>query len=435
MGICFNMKKYLGWLSVLVVIFFALPFLPINGTVRAQSFITPVIPSFGLITDENAIITSENVTIDIEGFEPNFNNNYATVESVYVVNKMQGTSAELYVPYLGKMTDTVNIDVSVNDEPSACEVRYGDNYFVINKTPNPNEILSGIILPDLSGVPDGTLYKFTPNGNTLTVNMLLAANQPLIYDCTNSLTSSTGQDYFNLALKNITAGQDYYFFLANGDFSEPPVSNAEYTKQTISCKDYIDGFFDYYRELFDKFYPTVPREFYYSEMQRALSGYLRCSTDDFFFSRLDTLRGNTLCFQLFDTLPDVITVKIKQRARVQINNQFDPFIFLTQYVPYGNHVVEYTLCLNETYPYVIESNVTLNKQQEKIYKCSNQTSSEAPYFIFSSSEHHTDRYAQADQQQNRNRLIVLAVCIPVCVIALGVLIFNAIQIVRKRRRS
>lgn len=234
--------EYTPWLAFLVVVFFALPFLSIYGTVHALSFIEPAIPVFGIVAD-GAQIVSESVTVDIDNFEPNSLNSYANVESVYTITKQQGSQARLSIPYFGKITDAVNIAVSVNGEPTLGEIRYGDSYFLTNKTPDPNDILSDVILPDLSGVPDGTLYKFTPTENTLTVDMRFDGADSLIYDSTRSLSSSLGQGYFNLKLNNAVPGQTYNFFVVNGDFSEPPESNAEYSKQPFSCKAYIDGFF------------------------------------------------------------------------------------------------------------------------------------------------------------------------------------------------
>ena len=387
------MKKTLisGVVALIAFISCLFPYLRIDA--QSQSFMFHI-PTFSLYSASADTIQRGEVTYALDSFAPNTCK--VTEKSVYHISATEGQTLEFSIPFVSSAIDVPDFDVQVNGEAVNGTIRYGEKFVHYSDDFDLNVAFEKISASELDASIIGTLYIFTPQQDTFTLETKISPNQNIIYQSSNSHTGSESSETFSIIMNNALSLVEYAFFVTNGDFAEISVTGAEYVKETLSCKAFIDRYYAVYKDFYDEC-GNPPIEFFYSQMDRVLKGRLNYSFDEIFFDSLSAFRFNTYQFRIsnpdseFSIVYDMIT-------DIQANHIFSPAVYLIEQVRMGNYLIEYSLSLSDQFPYLLESHGSL-RQKGSGYQI---TVSEGDFYIvFSSSQNPIDLSAELKHSEKK----------------------------------
>lgn len=342
------MKKIV--LSLLLILSFTFVCLPTSARQANAASYEEHFPTYSLYTKEN-IIEKEIVNYDISSVQ-----DYMINEQLqYNISAEQGSVHDFYLPISAPIYDIPSIDVKVNGTTIETELLYGNTVFLYDAIGDIEEAISESFGGTINETISGTLYKFTAEEDSLTITYKKAANQPMIYQTGNS-TQSSLQDGKTTFTTNATAGNVYIIFSINGDL-EYIESETTFTKETITCKQFIDNYYTEWEEYYVE--SKIEKEFLYSEMNRLFSTQNSVTLDEFFFS-IANYRLNFLKFSVEMSAPTE-TISYVKKAKVQRDTTYEPNIYLFERKKTAQYPTEYTINMTEEFPFIIESNIKLNK--------------------------------------------------------------------------
>ena len=387
------MKKTLISGVVALIAFISCLFPCVRIDAQAQSFMFHI-PAFSLYSASADTIQRGEVSYDLGNFDPNTCK--VTEKSVYHISATEGQTLEFSIPFVSSAINVPDFDVQVNGEAVNGTIRYGEKFVHYSDDFDLNAAFENIYSSELDASITGTLYIFTPQQDTFTLETQISPNQNVIYQTSNSHTGSESSETFSIIMNNALSLSEYAFFVTNGDFAEISVTGAEYVKETLSCKAFIDRYYAVYKDFYDEC-GNPPIEFFYSQMDRVLKGRLNYSFDEIFFDSLSAFRFNTYQFRIsnpdseFSIVYDMIT-------DIQANHIFSPAVYLIEQVRMGNYLIEYSLSLSDQFPYLLESHGSL-RQKGSGYQI---TVSEGDFYIvFSSSQNPIDLSAEPKRSEKK----------------------------------
>ena len=411
------MKKIV--LSLLLIVSFAFSGLPMNaGQANAASY-EEHFPTYSLYTKEN-IIEKEIVNYDISSVQ-----DYKIAEELqYNISAEQGSVHDFYLPIAAPIYDMPSIEVKVNGTAIATELLYGDNLYMYNGNKSIEDAVNNSFSRTINETISGTLYKFFVEEDSLTITYKKAASQPMIYQTSNS-TQSSVNDGKTTYTTNAKAGDVYVIFAINEDL-EFVESETTFTKETITCKQFVDNFYNDWQEYYVE--SKIEKEFLYSEMNRLLSTKNNVTLHDFFLST-HNYRLSFLKFSV-EMNTSTATINYVKNARVQCDTTYEPYIYLFERKKTAQYLTEYTINMTEEFPYIIESNIKLNKEGSQ-YKAI--TEEDAFYAIYCTEDSSKSKFA--DKEQNdKNRLIWYIVLVGVSAIAVGVITYFVVGYIERKKK-
>ena len=173
----------------------------------------------------------------------------------------------------------------------------------------------------------------------------------------------------------------------------------------------------------------IEKEFLYSEMNRLLSTKNNVTLHDFFLST----HNYRLSFLKFSVQMNTSTATInyEKNARVQRDTTYEPNIYFFERKKTAQYPTEYIINMTEEFPYIIESNIKLNKEGSQ-YKAI--TVEDSFYVIYCAEEFSESKFA--DKEQNdKNRLIWYIVLVGVSAIAVGVITYFVVGNIEKKKKG
>ena len=400
------MKKIIFYIvSVLLSILYCLSTYD-KPSVQAQSFVSHL-PTFSLYCENSNIIQRGEVTYDTSNFTPSIP--HIMEYSTYTVSATKGQTITFSVPFISSVIDVPDFHIQANGKNVEGEVLYGDNvhYFSDNfdvsaafskiRSSNPREAI-------------GTLYLFTPEADTFTVDSKLSPQQSIIYQTTNRMKGSESSGYFSRIFENAQSGAEYSFFVTNGDLISLNVTGATFTKETISCKAYAEKYYTLYKEFYDDSgAPAI--EFLYSQINKVLENTRYYEFDEIFISSLGKQSFNTYNFSVYAE-HEVFSIVYDMLAEVQINDFYSPAIYMIEQRKTGNYPTDYRFCLSGEYPYLQESATTVEKE-DTMYKTT--VSSKKFYYVFCSSENPTDLTTEQKYTEQNNKIMTIVLFSLICI--------------------
>lgn len=412
------MKKIV--LSLLLIVSFAFAGLPTNASQANAASYEEHFPTYSLYTKEN-IIEKEIVNYDISSVQ-----DYKIVEELqYNISSPQGSVHDFYLPIAAPIYDMPSIEVKVNGTAIATELLYGDNLYMYNGNKNIEDAVNNSFSRTINETISGTLYKFFVEEDSLTITYKKAANQPMIYQTSNS-TQSSVNDGKTTYTTNAKVGDVYVIFAINEDL-EFVESETTFTKETITCKQFVDNFYNEWEEYYVE--SRIEKEFLYSEMNRLLSTKNNVTLHDFFLST-HNYRLSFLKFSV-EMNTSTATINYEKNARVQRDTTYEPYIYLFERKKTTQYPTEYTINMTEEFPYIIESNIKLNKEGSQ-YKAI--TEEDTFYVIYCTEDSSENKFA--DKEQNdKNRLIWYIVLVGVSAIAVGVITYFVVGYIEKKKKG
>lgn len=411
------MKKIV--LSLLLILSFTFIGLPTSaGQANAASY-EEHFPTYSLYTKES-IIEKEIVNYDISSVQ-----GYKIKEELqYNVLAEQSSVHEFYLPIAAPIYDMPNINVKVNGATVETELLYGDNLYMYNGNKNIEDAINNSFSRTLNETVSGTLYRFFVEEDSLTITYKKAENQPLIYQTSNS-TQSSLNDGKTTYTTNAKAGDVYVMFALNEDL-EYIETETTFTKETITCKQFVDNFYNDWEEYYVE--SKIEKEFLYSEMNRLLSSKNNITLHDFFLST-HNYRLSFLKFSVEMNTPTA-TINYMKETKVQRDTTYEPYIYLFERKKTAQYPTEYIINMTEEFPYIIESNIELNKEGSQ-YKAT--TEEDTFYAIYCAEESSESMFA--DKEQNdKNRLIWYIVLVGVSALAVGVITYFVVGYIERKRK-
>ncbi len=387
------MKKTLisGVVALIAFISCLFPCLQIDA--QAQSFMFHI-PTFSLYSASADTIQRGEVTYALDSFDPNTCK--VTEKSVYHISATEGQTLELSIPFVSSAIDIPDFDVQVNGEVVNGTIRYGEKFVHYSDDFDLNAAFENIYSSGLNTSLTGTLYIFTPQQDTFTLETKISPSENVIYQSSNSHTGSESSETFSIIMNNALSLAEYAFFVTNGDFAEISVTGTEYVKETLSCKTFIDRYYTVYKEFYDEC-GSPPIEFFYSQMDRVLKGQSNYSFDEIFFDSFSAFSFNTYQFCIsapdgeFSILYDMIT-------NIQANSIFSPAVYLIEQARTGSYLIEYSLSLSDQFPYLLESHGSV-RQKRNGYLIA--VSEGDFYIVFSSSQNPIDLSAEPKRSEKK----------------------------------
>lgn len=118
---------------------------------------------------------------------------------------------------------------------------------------------------------------------------------------------------------------------------------------------------------------------------------------------------------------------------VQKNSSFTPAIFMTEVNATGDYNIDYTIELNNSIPYIIESSADVKKQADNLYTVDNVH--DDFYFIFSASDNPQSIYGDNNKMEPwRIALLVLSGVLGCgLIVCITMIIYYSIQNKKARR--
>lgn len=396
--------------------------------VKAQSFDFHL-PTFSLYCENSDIIKRGEVTYDTKNFTPS--QRYITEHSSYTISATKGQTITFSLPFISSVTNIPDFRIKVAGKTVEGEILYGDNIHYFSDNFDISAALSQIH----SSVPSesmGTLYLFTPESDTFTVDFELSPQQSIIYQTTNRMKGSESSDYFSRIFESAQSGTEYSFFATNGDLINLNVTGATYRKETISCKAYVEKYYALYKEFYDDIgAPTI--EFFHSQMNKILANKRYCKFEEIFIDSLEGQSFNTYNFSVYAE-SEVFSIIYDMPAKIQANNGYSPAIYMIEQRKTGNYPVDYRFYLGEEYPYLLECAAT-TEREETGYKT---TVSEGTfYYVFCSSENPIDLAIEPGHTEQENGIIEIVLFAIIC-IALLVFIVSVTSLIlsnNKKKRN
>lgn len=391
--------------------------------VHGQTF-TVRTPNFSLCSDTPEVITSGEVHYDTSHFSPS--DCTATEHSKYYISASAGQTLNFSIPFLSSAIDLPSFDVAVNGKAIKGSVYYGDTLFDFSDDFNYIEAIESTRSSELDTSASGTLYIIKPQDNSFTVHLKRLNEQALIYESAGRQTSTSNADGLTMTME--TTRSELAFYVTNGDFIEFNIVGAEYDKEPLSQKEFIDRYFLYFQDLYDET-GAPPIEFFYSLMNIVSEKYTY-SFDDFFFSSYTKRRCNTYTFS-FIAESDNIVISYDTTATIQANSRFSPVVYLVEQIHTASYPIKYSFALNAEYPYLLESSAEA-KKTENDYSIT--VTEGSFYYIFCSEKKPTDLYA-TNAPNNTPSTLIIVLCV-VAGVAVVILISLLIYfIIHKERHT
>ena len=409
------MKKIM--LSILLIASFVFVGLPMNTRQANAATNLESYPTYSLYT-KDTIIEKEIVNYDISSVQ-----DYKIIEEIqYKITAEQGSVHDFYLPISAHVYDIPNIEIKVNGTAIESELLYGSNLYHYLGQNDIEKAINDSFGRTLDDTISGTLYKFNVVEDSLTITYKKSDNQPMIYQTSNSTQSSFNDGKITYTT-NAKAGDVYVVYVINGDL-EFVESNATFTKETITCKQFVDNYYSDWAEYYVEV--NIEKEFLYSQMNRLLSTKNSETLDDFFLST-NNYRLNFLKFSVaMDTTSS--TINYVNKARVQRDTTYEPFIHLFEREKTAQYPTEYTIKMTDEFPFIIESNIALNKEGN-IYKAT--SNEDSFYAIFCSEESSKSKFA--DEENKKDKLVWYIVIAGVSALAVGVITYFLVGYIERKK--
>lgn len=410
------MKKTI--LSILVLSLMSSFILPNSAKQVNAATYNEKFPTYSMFTKES-IIEKEVVSYNIATFD-----NYKIKESLtYTLFTEPNSTHEFYIPFSSHVYEVPNIEVKINDNIVNTELLYGDSYHLYRSDKSIEKAINKSYKPKIDENLSGTLYTITASSNELTITYKKNVGQAFIYDCGNNY-SSTQNDGCITYSTNATQGQEYRVFVVGGDLELFETENT-YTTTTITCKQYVDDYYLAWEEFYNEC--NVDKGYLYSEISRVISNNATIRSDEL-FTNFNKYRMNFFKFTV-EFSQAVNTITYSQNVRVQCNTIYEPDVYMFEREKTANYLSEYNIKMTENFPYIVESNIQLNKDGDT-YKASSQTDSF--YCVYSTGKNPKNEFDNVPKNGNNLWLIVIISC---SVLLTGLLSYTIITIVRERKNK
>lgn len=389
---------------------------------NAQTF-TVRTPNFSLYSDTPEVIKRGEVIYDTSRFSPI--DGIVAEHSVYHVSATIGQTLNFSIPFLSSAIDLPPFDVDVNGKTINGIVNYGDTFFDFTNEFDYIEAICATRSSVLDNSASGTLYIIKPTESSFTVHLKYQNGQALIYESAGRQSSTSDANGITMTMESTQS--EYAFYVTNGDFTEFSTIGAEYVRESLSQKDFVDRYY----LLFQEFYEdtgTPPIEFFYSLMNMVSEQYT-CKFDDFFYSSYALQRFNTYNFSIIAETEDVV-ITIDTVATVQPNSRFSPAAYLVEQIRTTSCPIEYSFELSREYPYLLESSSRTTRNNNNY----TTTVSEGNfYYIFCSEKKPTDLYATNNGLTTIQIVLILIACVICVVLVVSTTILIVSHIKSKRR--
>ncbi len=391
--------------TIFLTIFLALT-IPFSATTaNAMTFENPI-PAFGLYCDNQTAHIHGKVKYVID------ENGQAIQHSKYTINT-NNENVTLYIPFIADAFNIPQIDIDV--EGKIC---YGEPYSLFTDRLNYEFYTTDI------GEMTGTIYTLNSNSESFTIDFTMLENQNYIYRLTNNYSENGNDRHHTYNVNNAQTDIPYEIFILNGDCSEFS-SSAEITKETVTIKEYIDK---YLVKLEDYFEPlgTAAPDFLYAITKQALASNTNYDFFDYFLHSYTRLR---LIAYKIEVQPSC-TIEYSMSVDAQKNSSFTPSIYMTEVTATGNYSIDYTIELNSSLPFVIESNAEIKKENDYTYTAQNVNGDF--YFVFCSSKNPTSIYGNNNENDTLRIVAACILSVAICVfIACTILMINYVKKYKK----
>lgn len=377
--------------------------IPLSVTTASATTFELQIPAFGLYCKNQTAEIHGNVKYIID------ENAQAVQYSKYTINA-EDENVTLYIPFISNAFDIPQIDINIEGE-----ICYGEPYSIFTDKLNYD-----FYTTDFEDI-EGTIYTVTPSSENLTIEFTMLENQIYIYRLPHNRIVSHGGNNVKYTTTNATPDIPYELFLINGDCSNFS-SNAEMTKETVTVKEYIAR---YLKEFEDYFEPlgTAEPDILYAITKQALTKSTNYEFFDFFLDSYTQQRLNA--YKIY--VQPSCSIEYSMPVDVQKNSSFTPEIFMTEVTTTGDYSIDYTIELNSSNPYIIESSADVKKQTDNIYTVENVNGDF--YFVFSASEKPQSIYTDNNKMETWRIVLFALSGVFGCglIVCITMLIYNSIR--------
>lgn len=411
-SICRKVSAFAIIVLALCVLFFSIPI-----KIAYAGAVEPVVPTYGLFSTSSTI-TKGNVTYDFSNDEQFLKGN-VQVQSLYTVAPTE-QSTEFIIPFVSASNKVPKFDVKVGEQVVTGEVYYGtlSNFY---SNDNILELIDSTYSSEIDESVTGTLFTVFPTSNELTVSVTVPESACLIYQVSNHYTSSSRKGTITFDIHNALLRQEYCFFVVGSNGSSFS-SEAEYKEEVITCKEYIDNYYELYGEYFEEC--NLPIEFLYSRMNSVMNSSAYCNFDDYFINSMTNYRVHTFRFNV--RIEKETTIAYTTQGKIQVNTYYKPYKYAVKHIRTGSYPIDYVVNLNTENPYILESEGMEQDSTQNLY-CEFSSSKEPINII--------EQQKQEYEREKRRNMIICIVCGIVGGIALIGFAVSITQIILDKKRT
>lgn len=329
----------------------------INCTVSAHAFDRyDELPVYGLYCENERTILSEEVKFDLNE------------ERVLLQYELAGLNEEtsLCLPFISNCVDLVPPAVYVNEQQVNGEISYGKYIYSFYgkdeaKTAFDDVYSAAALDENLTG----TLYTVYPDESQFTVNILRHSGQSLVADHTNSYTSRQKNGKTEYTFDNATPNTILYFYFIGEYFEDNFSCDCKFERETITCKQYVDKFYEEFEEYY-KNCGNPPKEFFYSQMAALWDDKGKTTLSRLFFDSYEELKINTLNFTVSGN--ENISIRISAPVRVGFNANYSPYVYGIKYFNVQNRPVKISVQLSESRPLRARLQFIFKISRQRMYR-------------------------------------------------------------------
>lgn len=386
-------------------------FLNISFTIpaQAQTFVERK-PSFGLYCENQTANIHGNVKYVID------ENGQAVQYSKYTINA-KNENVTLYIPFIANAFTIPQIDIDTEGE-----ICYGERYSIFT-----NELSYDFYTADINEMI-GTIYTLTSSSESFKIDFTMLENQNYIYRLPQDYHIAREGRHLKYTTNNASPEIPYEIFIINGDCSEFTCT-AETTKETVTVKEYIDRNLNEFEEYFAPL-GIAKLDILYALINQALAKNINYEFFDFF---LDSYTQQRLIAYKFNAQPSC-NIEYSMPVYVQKNSGFTPEIFMTEVTATGNYNIDYSIELNSSLPFIIESSADVKKLTDTLYTVENVNSDF--YFVFSASEKPQSIYGDNNRIETWQIVLFVLLGVAACffIVSSTIMIVSVVKN-RKQRKG
>lgn len=417
-------KKIIVYVALFV---FCTATLSVN-TITARAFdYMDVFPFYGLYSDDGQAVASGKVCYDLTDNNL-FEKNQARVDAEYIIAASE-SSVDFSIPFISRCYQMQPPKVFVDGRQVEGEIGYGKYHYTVYRDSPITKAIADTFPATLANELCGTLYTVFAENEKISVNLKLGEGQSLIYDSTNHYSASFDGVNEQFIFYEAPQGVKFRFFVLGEQADNNFVSNCSFEKRYITCAEYVDIYYEDFKEYYINC-GNPEKEYFYSQINAVYGTGNIIGFEDIFLDSFMEYRINTFNFSIAPKAETRVTVSAS--AGLGYNGNYSPYLYGVSFAAAQKYPAEFSVKLNAEYPYIIDCPVPFSRDgDDVILEPQNKDFS----IKFCSVEAPLNVYELQEKERTKSKIIMIAGISTSAVLICVAVIWTVVVLVRYRKIS
>lgn len=410
--------KYKNYKTLIICIFiFAFSMVALFGnTIAARAFdYMDAFPFYGLYSDDGQAVVSGKVSYDLTD-NALFEKNQARVDAEYIIAASE-SSVDFSIPFISRCCQMQPPKVFIDGRQVEGEIGYGKYHYSVYRDSPITKAIADTFPATLANELCGTLYTVIADNEDISVNLKLGEGQSLIYDSTNHYSASFDGVNEQFIFYEAPQGVKFRFFILGEQADNNFVSNCSFEKRYITCAEYVDIYYEAFKEYYINC-GNPEKEYFYSQINAVYGTGNIIGFEDIFLDSFMEYRINTFNFSIAPKTETRVTVSAS--AGLGYNGNYSPYLYGVSFAAAQKYPAEFSVKLNAEYPYIINCSVPFSRDGEDVIL---EPQNEDFSIKFCSVEAPVDMYELQEKERTKSKIIMIAVVAAFCVLLIGAMVF------------